>query len=72
MTNGFRRAVNALCGAAAGICLLAAMATAQTLPMEVRTMDETAVPGGVVQLKLEVTEPRPIFTGGGSWSVARA
>jgi hypothetical protein len=36
--------------------------------MEVRTADETAVPGGVLQLKLEVTEPRPIFTGGGGWS----
>ena len=68
MTNGFRRPVHALCGAAAGACLLAATAVAQTLPMEVRTMDETAVPGGVLQLKLEVTEPRPIFTGGGGWS----
>lgn len=55
-------------GAAAGVCLLAATAGAQTLPMEVRTVDDTAVPGGVVQMKLEVTEPRPIFTGGGGWS----
>lgn len=55
-------------GAAAGLCLLAATASAQTLPMEVRTVDETAVPGGVLQLKLEVTEPRPILTGGGGWS----
>ena len=68
MTNGFRVTLRALCGAAAGGCLLAATAAAQTLPMEVRTMDETAVPGGVLQLKLEVTEPRPIFTGGGGWS----
>lgn len=57
--------------AAAGACLtlgLVAAAAAQPLPMEVRTRDERAVPGGVVQMKLEVTEPRPIFTGGGSWA----
>ncbi|MEZ5419310.1 MAG: hypothetical protein R2708_18500 [Vicinamibacterales bacterium] len=48
--------------------LLAASASAQTGPMEVRTRDEVAVPGGVLQLKLEVTEPRPIFTGGGDWA----
>lgn len=47
---------------------LAASAAAQSLPMEVRTRDERAVPGGVVQMKLEVTEPRPIFTGGGAWA----
>ena len=68
MTNGFSVTLRALWGAAAGVCLLTATAASQTLPMEVRTMDETAVPGGVLQLKLEVTEPRPIFTGGGGWS----
>ena len=66
--NGFRVTLRALAGAAMGVCLLAVTAAAQTLPMEVRTRDETAVPGGVLQLKLEVTEPRPIFTGGGGWS----
>lgn len=68
MTNGVRVTLRTLRGAAASVCLLAVSAGAQTLPMEVRTVDETAVPGGVVQLKLEVTEPRPIFTGGGGWS----
>ena len=68
MTNGFSVTLRALWGAAAGVCLLTATAASQTPPMEVRTMDETAVPGGVLQLKLEVTEPRPIFTGGGGWS----
>lgn len=66
--NEFSVTLRALWGAAAGVCLLTATAASQTLPMEVRTMDETAVPGGVLQLKLEVTEPRPIFTGGGGWS----
>ncbi|MFN7980053.1 MAG: IPT/TIG domain-containing protein [Vicinamibacterales bacterium] len=63
-----RVTLRTLRGAVAGVCLLAGSAGAQTLPMEVRTADETAVPGGVVQMKLEVTEPRPIFTGGGGWS----
>lgn len=63
-----RVTLRTLRGVAAGVCLLAATAGAQTLPMEVRTADETAVPGGVLQLKLEVTEPRPILTGGGGWS----
>ena len=48
---------------------LTASAWAQpALPMELRIPDEIAVPGGVMQVKLEVTEPRPIFTGGGGWS----
>lgn len=63
-----RVTLRTLRGAVAGVCLYAATAGAQTLPMEVRTVDDTAVPGGVVQMKLEVTEPRPIFTGGGGWS----
>lgn len=68
MTSGLRVTLSTLRGAAASVCLLAVSAGAQTLPMEVRTVDDTAVPGGVLQLKLEVTEPRPIFTGGGGWS----
>lgn len=67
VTSGLRVTLSTLRGAAASVCLLAVSAGAQTLPMEVRTVDDTAVPGGVLQLKLEVTEPRPIFTGGG-WS----
>lgn len=57
-----------LCAAVAAVLGAVTTTAAQTLPMEVRTADETAVPGGVLQLKLEVTEPRPIFTGGGGWS----
>lgn len=68
MTSGLRVTLRTLRGAAASVCLVAVSAGGQTLPMEVRTVDETAVPGGVLQLKLEVTEPRPIFTGGGGWS----
>lgn len=47
---------------------MAVPAAAQTTPMELRIPDEEAVPGGVLQVKLEVTEPRPISTGGGGFS----
>lgn len=58
-----------ICGAVAMAAGLTASAWAQpALPMELRIPDEIAVPGGVMQVKLEVTEPRPIFTGGGGWS----
>lgn len=71
VTNARRERPGRLRRWAAGATMalgLAASAAAQPLPMEVRTRDERAVPGGVVQMKLEVTEPRPIFTGGGAWS----
>ncbi len=59
---------NVLCAGVVCVALAAPVAAQGTLPMELRIPDETAVPGGVIQLKLEVTEPRPISTGGGGFS----
>lgn len=37
-------------------------------PLSLRIPDEDVAPGGVLQAKLDLTEPRPIFTGGGAMS----
>lgn len=56
-------------GLVTAACLaMAAPAVAQIL--ELRTPDETVAPGGVLQVKLELTDPRPITTGGGGWGFA--
>jgi hypothetical protein len=52
---------------AIGLHVAASSATAQPMPLELRFASETVPPGGVLQAKLEVTEPRPITTGGGSF-----
>lgn len=46
----------------------AAQAVAQ--PLSMRIPDETVAAGGVLQAKLDLTEPRPIQTGGGGMSFA--
>ncbi|MGE0814701.1 MAG: IPT/TIG domain-containing protein [Vicinamibacterales bacterium] len=63
--NVGRVACRALAGASF-VVWTAAVASAQ--PVELRIPDETVSPGGVLQAKLEVTEPRPIQTGGGGMS----
>jgi hypothetical protein len=52
--------------AVCGLAMVTASAHAQ--PLSLRIPDETVAPGGVLQAKLELTEPRPIFTGGGGMS----
>ena len=50
-----------------GICVAAAMcagATAQVLPSTIRISDEVAPPGGMVQMKVLLTSPMPITSGG--------
>lgn len=37
----------------------------QALPLSVRVADEQIPPGGIIQVKLEITEPKPISTGSG-------
>lgn len=49
--------------------LLAAPALAQPASVELRIASESVPPGGVLQAKVEVTEPRPISTGGGSFDL---
>ncbi|MEZ5289614.1 MAG: IPT/TIG domain-containing protein [Vicinamibacterales bacterium] len=49
-------------------CWLWAASAASAQPVELRIPDEVVSPGGVLQAKLEVTEPRPIQTGGGGMS----
>ena len=46
---------------ALGLCV--AGAWGQTLPVEIKVANETIPPGGTVQLKVLLTEPRPIMTG---------
>lgn len=41
---------------------------ADAQPLSLRIPDETIAPGGVLQAKLELTEPRPIQSGGGGMS----
>ncbi len=60
-----RRAVGVLV-VVSGVTLAAHPALAQ--PLSVRIPDEAVVAGGVLQVKLELTEPRPIQTGGGEMS----
>lgn len=47
----------------AAVLLICGQALAQ-LNVELRIPDETVPPGGMLQLKLEITEPRPISKGG--------
>jgi hypothetical protein len=47
----------------------AAPAIAQVTPLSLRIPNESVPPGGVVQVKLELTEPMPISTGGGGFDV---
>lgn len=56
--------------AAVLICgsVLAAAWPAGAQPLSLRIPDETVAPGGVLQAKLELTEPRPIQSGGGGMS----
>lgn len=50
-----------------GLHLAASTAFAQPQPLELRIVSESVPPGGVLQAKLQSTEPRPITTGGGSF-----
>ena len=45
------------------IGLACAIVCAAQVPIEVRVADETVPPGGLVQLKLMMTDPRPISVG---------
>ena len=56
------RVMAAVCGVVMGV------ASAHAQPLSLRIPDETVAPGGVLQVKLELTEPRPIFVGGGGMS----
>jgi len=46
------------------LLVLPALAIAQFPGVEIRIPDETVPPGGMLQLKVEITEPRPISKGG--------
>ena len=52
----------------AGGLVMAGVVSAQAQPLSLRIPDEVVAPGGVLQAKLDLTEPRPIFTGGGGMS----
>jgi len=54
---------------AALLAVSATTAAAQSPPLELRIASETVPPGGVLQAKVEVTEPKPISTGGGSFDL---
>jgi IPT/TIG domain len=59
------------CTAALSLCLAVAQAAqAAAQPLSMRIPDETVAAGGVLQAKLDLTEPRPIQTGGGGMSFA--
>lgn len=49
--------------------LWGAGAAAQTLPLEMRIPAEQVPPGGVLQAKVEITEPRPISTGSSGYDL---
>ena len=54
------------------VCLVAgSTALAGAQPLSLHIPDETVAPGGVLQAKIDLTEPRPIQTGGGLISVHR-
>lgn len=57
----FRRKVNL---SFATMLLAGGQALAQFAGIELRIPDETVPPGGMLQLKVEITEPRPISKGG--------
>jgi hypothetical protein len=48
-----------------GLALLIFSATAFAQQLSLRIQTEQVPPGGVIQVKLELTEPKPISTGGG-------
>lgn len=51
------------------VCLVAgSTALAGAQPLSLHIPDETVAPGGVLQAKIDLTEPRPIQTGGGGMS----
>src|SRR5688572_25495281 len=52
-----------LVAAAVAILAGAAPSAQNPLPVELRISHETAPPGGIAQIKVEVTEPKPISTG---------
>ncbi len=45
------------------LCLFSAPLAAQTLPAEIRISNEIAPPGGMAQIKVSLTSPKPIITG---------
>ena len=49
--------------------LLPGRVAGQTLPVELKVSDETIPPAATVQLKVLLTEPRPIMTGTGSFAM---
>ena len=49
--------------------LLPGRVAGQTLPVELKVSDETIPPGATIQLKMLLTEPRPIMTGTGSFAM---
>lgn len=52
-------------------CVVAgSTALAGAQPLSLHIPDETVAPGGVLQARIDVTEPRPIQTGGGGMSFA--
>lgn len=55
----------------AGVIWAALASLAGAQPLSLRIPDETIAPGGVLQAKLELTEPRPIQSGGGGMSFDR-
>jgi hypothetical protein len=64
-----RRAHNARWYSLALLAMLAApVSPAGAQPLSMRIPDELVAAGGVLQAKLDLTEPRPIFTGGGGMS----
>ena len=53
------------------VCVVAgSTARAGAQPLSLHIPDETVAPGGVLQAKIDLTEPRPIQTGGGGMSFA--
>lgn len=49
--------------------LLPSHAVGQTAPVEIKVFNETIPPGGTVQFKVSLTEPRPIMTGTKSFAM---
>ena len=45
------------------VCLLAAPLAAQVVPAEIRVSNEIVPPGGMAQIKVSLTSPKPIITG---------
>ncbi|MDH4063964.1 MAG: hypothetical protein OEW19_06160 [Acidobacteriota bacterium] len=64
-----RRSLRSACATVATLLAVAGTASAQPAALELRIASESLPPGGVLQAKVEVTEPRPILTGGGSFDL---